>query len=336
MYHHANVPLTGAETTLQVTPMSDLDISSLPKPLKSAFGELEAWIKSELLADQARSVPAFPLYHYTDQTALRGILEKQQLWCFLHSQQSDPTEVSYSMEIARRVIREEAGRGSPPVESLLKGLDDMLASHPLGETFDFYFFSFSRHRDDPGQWEEYGRKGTGFSIGFAPALFRPDQTTLLPRATENVFVSRVIYGRDATRTRHRRGVRKLARIVGRVAASHPELVHGRNLQSWFDAMNKLLIADLLIWNCLTAKHDRYRREQETRYIILGVRQIFNDWRRSLGKRSYVETSLPLTVGGNVVEVLVGPRAAADAEENVRAILRGHGYSNSIPVTRSSV
>ena len=321
---------------LQVTPMSDLDIDSLPEPLKSAFAEFEAWIQSELLADQARSVPESPLYHYTDQTALYGILEKQQLWCFLHSEQSDPTEVSYSMEIARRVIREEAGRGSPPVESLLTGLDGLLESNPLGETFDFYFFSLSGHRDDPGQWQEYGRKGTGFSIGFAPALFRPDQTTLLPRATENIFVSRVIYGRDATRTRHRRGVRKLAEVVGRIADSHRELVRGRNLQTWFDAVNKLLIADLLIWNCLTAKADQYRHEQETRYIILGVQHIFNDWRRSLGKRSYIKTWLPLTVHGNVVEVLVGPHAAADAEEDVRAFLRNHGYSDSIPVTRSSV
>ncbi len=35
-------------------------------------------------------------------------------------------------------------------------------------------------------------------------------------------------------------------------------------------MNKLLIADLLIWNSLTAKADRYRHEQETRYIVLAV------------------------------------------------------------------
>jgi hypothetical protein len=316
--------------------MSDLDIATLPEPLKAAFAEFEAWVQGELLADQARSIPQSPLYHYTDQTALHGVLEKQQLWCFLHIDQSDPAEVRYSMEIARHVIREEASRGSPPVESLLTGLDGLLRSNPLGETFDFYFFSLSSHRDDPGQWEEYGRKGTGFAIGFAPTLFRPDQTELLPRATENMFVSRVIYGRDATRTRHRRGVRKMAEIVGRIAHTHRELVRGQNLQTWFDAMNKLFIADLLIWNCLTAKADRYRHEQETRYIILGVRDIFNDWRRSLGKRSYVETPLPLTVQGNLIEVLVGPLAVAGAEEDARDFLRSHGYSDSIPVTRSSV
>jgi hypothetical protein len=41
-------------------------------------------------------------------------------------------------------------------------------------------------------------------------------------------------------------------------------VQGRNLQVWFDDMNKAFIAALLIWYCLTAKADRFRGEQETR------------------------------------------------------------------------
>ena len=93
--------------------MSDLDIATLPEPLKSAFIEFEAWIQGELLADQVSSVPECPLYHYTDQTALYGILEKHQLWCFLHSDQSDPSEVSYS--IGNRSTRHS--RGGRPRQS---------------------------------------------------------------------------------------------------------------------------------------------------------------------------------------------------------------------------
>jgi hypothetical protein len=212
--------------------MSDPDISALPEPLKAAVAEFEAWMQAELLADQARSVPLAPLYHYTDKVALEGILEKKQVWCFLHSHQSDRTEVQFSMDIARRVIREEADRGIPPIRNLLLGLDDLLDSHPLGETFDFYFFSLSSHHDDSGQWEEYGRKGTGFCIGFSPTLFQPDQPTLLPRATENIFVSKVIYGRDATRTRHRRGISKITHTPkpsGAYAEGHGALMQRRGI-----------------------------------------------------------------------------------------------------------
>jgi hypothetical protein len=146
----------------------------------------------------------------------------------------------------------------------------------------------------------------------------------------------VIYGRDATRDRHRRAITKLAEIVERVTLAHGDLVQGRNLQTWFDAMNKLLIADLLIWNCLTAKDAKYRNEQETRFIILGMRSVFDDWRRTLGERKYVESDLPLKVPGNVTEIIVGPHAAAGAEDEVRSFLWQQGYSDGLPITRSSV
>jgi hypothetical protein len=314
--------------------VSASDDVSLPEPLAVAVAEFEAWMKDELLADQARSTPKTTLYHYTDLAALQGIIEKQKIWCFLHSQQSDPTEVQFSMDIARRVIRQEACRGNPAVESLLLGLNDLLGNNPLGETFDFYFFSLSAHRDDAQQWHEYGRMGTGFSIGLAPTLFQPDQPELLPRANENVFVSKVTYGSDATRSRHRHGVRKLAEIVGRVSQANRDLVRGKILQAWFDIMNKAFIADLLIWNCLTAKAARFQNEQETRYILLGMCEVFNVWRREHKGRKYVETHLPLSALGNITEIIVGRLAPVGAEYALRAFLRDHGYLESIPITRS--
>jgi hypothetical protein len=328
--------LTSSVSGAEELRVSDTDDVPLPKPLAAAVAEFAAWMQGELLSDQALSIPKAAIYHYTDLAALQGILEKQKIWCFLHSQQSDLTEVQFSLDIARRVIREEACRGSPPVASLLLGLDDLLGSNPLGATFYFYFFSLSSHRDDPQQWDEYGRKGTGFSVGLAPTLFQPDQPELLPRANENVFVSRVIYGRDVTRTRHRHGIRKLAEIVGRVSRANSGLVHGKILQAWFDKMNKILIADLLIWNCLTAKAACFQNEQETRYILLGIREVFDEWRREHNGRKYVETCLPLSALGNLTEIIVGPLAPVGAEDAMRAFLRDHGYPESIPVTRSRV
>jgi hypothetical protein len=76
--------------------VSDSDDVSLAEPLAAALAELEAWTQNELLADQAQSIPKLPLYHYTDIAALQGILDRQQIWCFLHSQQSDLTEVQFS------------------------------------------------------------------------------------------------------------------------------------------------------------------------------------------------------------------------------------------------
>jgi hypothetical protein len=308
---------------------------SLPAPLAEAVGEFEAWMQRQLLADQARSTPQKSLYHYTGEASLRGILGNRKLWCFSHSQQSDDTEVRYSFDIARKVIVEEAARTNPAVKSILTGLDGLLTSNSMSKTFDFYFFSFSRHRDDAKQWEGYGDKRKGFAIGFAPALFQPDRTELAPQANENVFVGRVIYGRPATSARHRRCTRKLAEIITRVQRAYPHLVRGQNLQAWFDQMNKAFIAELLIWNCLTAKSEGFIDEQEARYIIMGVCAAFDDFRKQHNGRDYVETPLPLSVPGNITEILVGPDAPDGAEAMVTDLLSSLGYPAAIPVTRSS-
>jgi Protein of unknown function (DUF2971) len=216
----------------------------------------------------------------------------------------------------------------------LTGLDGILANNPMGETFDFYFFSLSRHRDHARQWSEYGDHRKGFAIGFNPALFQPDRTELESIPNENLFVGQVIYGNDTTATRHRRGIRKLATIIARVQRAHPHLVRGQNLQTWFDEMNKAFIADLLIWNCLTAKSEGYRDEQETRYIIMGVCALFDGIRKQHNGRNYVETPLPLSEPGNITEIIVGPDAPVGAEAMVRGLLDSFGYPPGIPVVRS--
>lgn len=119
--------------------------TALPVPLTTATAEFDQWMRGELLADQARSTPLSPLYQYTGEPSLRGILENRKFWCFSHSQQSDDTEVRYPFEIARRVIEQEAARGRPAVKSILTGPDGILTSNPMGKTFDFYFISLNRN-----------------------------------------------------------------------------------------------------------------------------------------------------------------------------------------------
>jgi hypothetical protein len=312
------------------------DGPALPAPLAEAVIEFEQWMQGQLQADQARSTPQMPLYHYTGEASLRGILGNRKLWCFSHSQQSDDTEVRYSFEIARQVIGQQAARGNLAVKSILEGLDEILTSNPMGDRFDFYFFSLSSHRDHGKQWERYGDKRKGFAIGFAPALFQPDRTELAPQANENVFVGRVTYGRQTTSARHRRAIRKLAEIITCVQRRNQHLVQGQNLRRWFDGMNMAFIADLLIWNCLTAKSEGFRDERETRYIILGMRAAFDPFRRQHNGRNYVETPLPLAEPGNITEIIVGPDAPRDAEAMVTDLLASLGYPAAIPVIRSGI
>ncbi len=313
--------------------MSAFADQSLPPPLATAIEEFDLWMRSKHRADEALSAPLSPLYHYTDEWALRGILEKRELWCFTHNSQKDQTEFRYSLDIGRSVIRQEADRASPFVRLMLCGLHGMLAEK-LEERFGFYFFSFSSHRDHSRQWTDYGDAGSGFAIGFSPALFQIDQYEPSPHARENRFVGEDVYGRNAARARHRLGVRKLADIAERVERDHP-LVAQDNHQAWFDRMNLEFLATMFLWNCLTAKACKFCCEQETRYIIMGIRSAFDGCRKRHRGRDYVETpSLSLSEPGKIAEILVGPRAPAGAEEMVRDLLASNGYPSGISVSRS--
>jgi hypothetical protein len=59
---------------------------SLRAPLAASVNKYHAWMQGELLADQARPTPPSPLYHYTGEATLRGILEHQKLRCFVDNQ----------------------------------------------------------------------------------------------------------------------------------------------------------------------------------------------------------------------------------------------------------
>jgi hypothetical protein len=233
----------------------------LPPELQVAPREFDAWSQEQLLEEQAASTPSSPLYHYTGVEALKGILSRERLWCFAHQHQKDRQEFEYSMEIARRVIKEVGTSEDPVTRHFCACLIDLLDNNSIPSTFEFYLFSLSRHEEDPQQWREYGHNGRGFAIGFAPVLFAPTETHLKDQANENLHVGRVIYGDAATEARHRLVMETAGAITSRVAWANRELVTDVKPSAYLRAMAREVIASQLIWNCLTAKHDTYANER---------------------------------------------------------------------------
>jgi Protein of unknown function (DUF2971) len=310
--------------------------SHLPAELRAALDEFVTWSQAQLKVEQDESTPTEPLYHYTGEDAFRSILTKQQIWCFRHLHQRDKTEFDYSLEIAREEMRTVGWSDDPFKRTVCTGLDDMLEMNSLVDTFEFYLFSLSRHRDDRQQWLEYGHGGRGFAIGFAPPLFRADVDTLSDKASENLHVGRVIYGNEATRARHRLVIDKAAEITSRYGKAHIKMPRDKELSVQFiHAMETEFIASQLVWNCLTAKDFQYANEREVRYVIMNVPGKFDDIRKPKNGKHYVEADLPLKVPGNIREILVGALAPADAESKVMTLLKNLGYPD-IPVVRSAV
>jgi hypothetical protein len=321
--------MTGIIDTLHYDPQ-------LPPELATALIEFDAWSKSKLLLEQNESTPSQPIYHYTGDVSLSGILSRQRIWCFSLLHQSDPTEFEYSLAIARRVILEIGNSNDFFTKHFCACLDDLLETNWLAGPFDFYLFSLSRHRDDAQQWREYGKDGYGYAIGFAPSLFQPDRNDLDKDPTKNLHVGRVIYGDTATADRHRLIVTRAAEITSRVGTSNIEAVRVAKLSYYLVSVAREVLASQLVWNCLTAKDQHFANEKEIRCIIMNVRANFDPYRRALGTRNYVEHELPLKAKGAIAEILIGPHAPADAEAKVAALLHDEGYPDDIPILRSSL
>lgn len=307
----------------------------LPPELQAAPRAFIEWSRWELLREQAASTPTEPLYHYTDETALRGILKTESFWCFSHLQQKDPAEFEYALRVAMDVLRRQSASDDFFKHHFAECVLDMLRVNKLSGPFEFYLLSVSRHRDHGPQWAAYGHGGTGYTIGLSPALFQPDKDDLFEEANKNLHIGRVVYGGEATARRHKLSVRSAADITSRVGWNHSRLIRDTGIATYLRVMAHELLASQMIWNCLTAKETKFEDEREVRGIVMNVRAKFDPWRRTHSGRHYVEHALPLKQPGSITEILVGPDAPVDAEARVRAILKAEGYPDAIPVRRAN-
>jgi hypothetical protein len=319
-------------------PYRSLDFRShrLPGELEVALREFAKWSDAQLLSEQAATAPIDPLYHYTGERALIGILEHEQLWCFAHSDQRDIEEFSYSLGLACKELERIARHSDDLTRQFGTCTRNMIGENDLTKIFDFYLFSLSRSRNLESQWKEYGANGTGFQIGFAPALFTPDQP-LSPEADHNAYVGKVIYGDNESIAAHRAVIDKAAELLSRIGNAHgikSSKIHRR----YVNGMAKELIARQLIWRSLTSKREGFRPEAELRCVTLNQHKNFEGKTFALTgsdgrERRYIKYPVPLRAPGNITEILVGPNAPPDAEIMVRGLLDQFGYP-AVKIDRS--
>jgi hypothetical protein len=311
---------------------------NLPPPLEAAWLTFDRWSDEQLSVEQRAVTPIAPLYHYTGKEALKGILENRHLWCFSHDRQDDVDEFRYSLDVACKELKRIAMEGGKFAKQLCVCVLDLIEKNSLTETFNFYLFSVSLNRDSVLQWKKYGRDSAGFSIGFAPKLFLPDQPTLSPRANENAYVGRVIYGDEKTAYRHRKAIERVAEITHRVAVKNRHLLRSKGVHSdYINAMAKAYIAGQLVWRCITAKRRCWEHQSEVRFVILNQSKHFGGITKTHSDgRPYITYPLPLLDAESIAEIMIGRSAASDAERGSRNCLgiwgipqfRQHGHPPS--------
>ena len=110
-----------------------------------------------------------PLYHYTSQDGLLGIVQKREIWATNLLFLNNSMELNYAIQMLQHAIEKMKQNLSEEEFRFIKEfgeqLDDINA--PLSQNINgIYVCSFSKNGDQLSQWRGYCTDDIGFSIGF--------------------------------------------------------------------------------------------------------------------------------------------------------------------------
>jgi len=190
-----------------------------------------------------------PLYHYTDQKGLLGILGDKEIW-LTHSQYlNDHKEFLLAVEMVKEQV--EILKSDRPDSESQEIIEIMLGNLDGLHQANVMVCSFSEEPDSLSQWRAYGGKSGGFAIGF------PGETLFSDFKNTGIHFGKCIYDKDEQRN-------FIQEIVNDVFDTHKNWPkdgqddYGRRLPNQ-------LIPNLLRYAALL-KHKSFEAEKEWRFI----------------------------------------------------------------------
>ncbi len=120
-----------------------------------------------LAALEAQEPP--PIFHYTRDESLHGILSTGTLRLTDAFQLNDPTELTHGFNLLNDVFL-DASKSAPPELALFGSrMMDFARKGGVRETAHYFVGSFSLLGDDLPQWRSYADDGRGFALEFNAA-----------------------------------------------------------------------------------------------------------------------------------------------------------------------
>jgi hypothetical protein len=244
------------------------------------------------------------------------------------------------MSIARDLFGEIGESNDGLIKLFCEMMNDLFTHDNMSGAFGFFIGSFSRDRDDLGQWRAFGDNGKGFALGLSPSLFQSTDK-IQKRATENVIVVPVVYGKEEGRQHHMQSIETALRIVGETIESNYDMFRDSSVgMPFFEKVAKGLIASHMILNSLTIKHEAYRHEREVRLITLGQhKKILRDVSTRARRGDivpFIKSKMAVQSKGNIVEIVIGPSAEGSAESGIESLLHPFHSDPSSIIRRSEI
>src|SRR6266404_3405917 len=134
--------------------------------------------KRNILNDVRTREPDKPLYRYTTQTGLLGIIKSRQIWATHTQYLNDRREFLHAVDLVHEEIKRllDEAIDSYPSRPHQSAREDSLARMQAAvsmspQSINVCVCSFSEERDSLSQWRAYGGS-SGFAIGFSGELLK--------------------------------------------------------------------------------------------------------------------------------------------------------------------
>lgn len=282
---------------------------------ESRVAALNEWSESlrQELAHLISENPEKVIYHYTDVSALIGMLDSGKVWATHVSRMNDVIEYEIGVAFVTRCIRANLQR---PSGALVDKAISRLRS------VDTFIACYSAAPNRLSQWRAYSGAGTGYCIGFRTG----EMATIDDRMP---LLEKVIYSEDVAES-------VLLRLLVSVDAFLNENDFGEVEVGYLMGMLK---ATFNIVACVI-KHSGFDEEAEYRQIhqpsssALSLETKYRMGR--FGLTPYVEIGF-LQKGRLPIEsIMIGPCRDPHAEEqSLRMILAKYGYGD-VEVRKSGI
>jgi hypothetical protein len=293
-------------------------------------------MKRKILNDAFLAPPSGPLYHYTNQTGLLGIIGNGELWAthtqylndsqeFLHAYQmmeeklDDWLNKCCDGDYFNRDLVDETKidtQNLPLVEEMVQGLTEA-----AGQIGNVCVASFSEVRDSLSQWRAYGH-GAGFCIGF-----RNDQLSEIVKANK-LYLARCVYDLAHQESLVQALIEEVRDENLKRRDSGDESVRlppGGNLLAYLRRYGPIL------------KHSSFAEEREWRIITMPQANVNQRFHFREGPSMLIPFyKLPLALEGGdlpIEEVVVGP---APHPERSMASVRNFLVSRGLRVVKVTV
>ena len=139
-----------------------------------------------------------------------------------HQHLNDPNELHHGLELGRDIASQLKQNEDARGQFFLDEFVQTFRRETFDKGFEFYIASFSRHRDDLGQWRAYADKGRGFAIGFSRKLFEIVQE--LPPDKPPEFVGIVKYNIEEMRPSSEAPIYKATELFVSAANANADLI----------------------------------------------------------------------------------------------------------------